>query len=320
MTRFNNYLNEALITFNNKRPKYNTALIMAGGAGSGKGFIQSNLIGIEGKIFDVDNIKKMVLKSAIIRRNLEKKFGDNLNDLDMKNEKHVSLLHTVIKKSGLNTAQQELLKKTINPNNDHKPNIIFDVTLKNMHKFQKTVFLCNDMGYKPKDIHMVWVLNKVSVALQQNKERDRYVNPEIVLQTHEGVRKTMFEILVSANYPKKYFDGDIWITFNERDVDTEFVTSDITRPNKIIKSKKGNGSYLKKATSVKIKETGKKPISIKSLKTNLQNKIENYPNPNNIKVDEDEKNQNFLMNKIFDYTSTLNYTDDLLNSISEYDN
>ena len=49
---------EKLITFGGKAyPKYGHIVLMAGGAGSGKGFILSNLVGLEGKVFDVDELK-----------------------------------------------------------------------------------------------------------------------------------------------------------------------------------------------------------------------------------------------------------------------
>ena len=47
-------LMEALITFGGKAyPKFGNVVIMAGGAGSGKGFVKDNLVGIEGFTFDV---------------------------------------------------------------------------------------------------------------------------------------------------------------------------------------------------------------------------------------------------------------------------
>lgn len=44
-------LQEALITFRGKAyPKFGTVVIMAGGAGSGKGFVLEKLVGVEGKV------------------------------------------------------------------------------------------------------------------------------------------------------------------------------------------------------------------------------------------------------------------------------
>lgn len=46
---------EKLITFGGKAyPRSGNIVIMAGGAGSGKGFVKDRLIGLEGYTFDVD--------------------------------------------------------------------------------------------------------------------------------------------------------------------------------------------------------------------------------------------------------------------------
>ena len=46
---------EALITFGGQAyPKFGNVVIMAGGAGSGKGFVKDKLVGVEGFTFDVD--------------------------------------------------------------------------------------------------------------------------------------------------------------------------------------------------------------------------------------------------------------------------
>lgn len=57
MISFKRFLNEALITFNKKAyPKFGQVVIMAGGAGSGKGFVKDKLVGVEGMVFDVDEL------------------------------------------------------------------------------------------------------------------------------------------------------------------------------------------------------------------------------------------------------------------------
>jgi len=59
MNTFNKYINEKLITLGN-RPKFEQVVILAGGAGSGKGFVTNNILGIEGNVIDVDKIKKLL--------------------------------------------------------------------------------------------------------------------------------------------------------------------------------------------------------------------------------------------------------------------
>ena len=86
-------LDEALITFGRKRPKFNQIVIMAGGAGSGKGFVQGNLLGIEGKTFDVDGLKSLALKSDLYKKKVKEEFGFNLDKFELKNPKLECKLH-----------------------------------------------------------------------------------------------------------------------------------------------------------------------------------------------------------------------------------
>lgn len=63
-----NILMEKLITFGGEAyPKFGNIVLMAGGAGSGKGFVLSNLVGLEGKVFDVDELKTLASKTPVSR-------------------------------------------------------------------------------------------------------------------------------------------------------------------------------------------------------------------------------------------------------------
>ena len=64
---------------------------------------------------------------------------------------------------------------------DHKPNIIFDVTLKSLSILNQLTRSVLDMGYDKKNIHIVWVVNELETALQQNQERKRKVPKEILV-------------------------------------------------------------------------------------------------------------------------------------------
>lgn len=59
-------INEAkVVTFDGKvNPNFGHAVIMAGGAGSGKGFALKNIIMLQGKTFDVDELKQLYVKGA----------------------------------------------------------------------------------------------------------------------------------------------------------------------------------------------------------------------------------------------------------------
>lgn len=245
-------LDEKLITFGRKAyPKFNNVVILAGGAGSGKGFVLSKLIGLEGKTLDVDALKKLAIDSTKFSAVVKKETGKDLKRFDLKNPKNVSELHLLLGDHYriADRNQNQLFKSIMLAHPDRKPNLIFDVTLKSYSKLTKLSMNLDNLGYEKTNIHLVWVINDVNVAKAQNKKRSRVVPEDILLDTHIGASITMKRIFDSGSSIKQYLDGDIWFAFNKAKVDTE-----------IVKSKAG-GSYIKNAETVKIKEQGKAPTS-----------------------------------------------------------
>ena len=136
-------INEKLITFGNKRPKYGNVVILAGGGGSGKGFIIDKLIGsADYKIFNVDDLKMLAKESKILQNRLSNgDYGEQyknvkLKELDLtdKSGKPTELLHQIVKDMGLQKKQFKAFKNVMLKNPKYRPNIIFDVTLKDMGK------------------------------------------------------------------------------------------------------------------------------------------------------------------------------------------
>ena len=73
---WNTIVTEALITFGDKNyPNFGQVVIVAGGSGSGKGFVIDNLFGINGKRYDVDYLKQEVRLNKEIRKMLCEKYG-----------------------------------------------------------------------------------------------------------------------------------------------------------------------------------------------------------------------------------------------------
>ena len=68
-------LNEAsAITFGNRIfPESGWCVILVGGSGSGKGYIQTDALLIDAKVFDVDSLKTLYVNAAKIGRFLMKK-------------------------------------------------------------------------------------------------------------------------------------------------------------------------------------------------------------------------------------------------------
>jgi len=266
-------LDEALITFGGKAyPKFGQVVIQAGGAGSGKGFIQSNLIGLEGKFINVDDVKTWVSKSIQLRGLIKAKTGIDISyeALPLSDPKNTGILHDIISNvMGITDKLDAMLFKSIATSApDRKPNLIFDVTLKDLDKLQRITRNVIPLGYEKDNIHIVWVITPIEVAVKQNTERGqkeggRSVSKEILFATHTGAAMTLKSLIFSElSDVTEYLNGDIWIAFNSAGVDSELKRSEPT-PNKVFtKRKLKGGSFIAKgANYIKIKKQGS-PIKI----------------------------------------------------------
>jgi predicted kinase len=276
-------LNEVAIQFGRQAyPKFNTIVILAGGAGSGKGFVLDNLLSINGRVFDVDEMKRLAMASTLFAAKVKKEMGVDISDMNLRKSENVAQLHDIIG----NIYQLDKKLMSVNVKNvlrapaDRKPNLIFDVTLKDLNKLNKLTELSQKMGYKKEDIHLVWVMNAFDVAVEQNASRSRVVPEEIMLTTHEGAALTMAKIATMGTKLKKYLDGDIFIAFNKATLKDKAGTVIRQGDSDIAKSKSG-GFYVKKANYVHMKEKGKTQKSMKDLGMDIVNKIKSYV-PNTI--------------------------------------
>lgn len=260
---------EKLITLGGQAyPNFGNVVIMAGGAGSGKGFIKKNLLGMEGYTFDVDDLKKLAAKAPSIRKRVKAELGVDLEQLagDLKNPENVSKLHEIIGDFlGIDDRRTKILYRSImTADPSRKPNLIFDVTLKDLRKLQRLSRQVTQLGYEKKDIHLVWVVNDIEVAKTQNATRDRNVPVEILINTHKGASQTMQDIVTMGDALKTYMDGDIVFAFNKVGVDSDFVKSD-----------KGGG-YVKDANYFYIKKAGQPVTPLDKINRDVRAKIAQY--------------------------------------------
>jgi len=267
-------LMEKLITFGGKAyPKFGNVVIMAGGAGSGKGFVLSKLVGIEGKTFDPDQLKRLAGKSPLINKRVKEEFGVDLKELGSKLNipENVSKLHEIIGDVLQLPSKKEAVFFTsvLTADSERKPNIIFDTTLKDAGKLQKLSKQVTDIGYDKKNIHIVWVVNDIQVALDQNARRSRTVPAEILINTHRGASNTMGDILRMGKSLGNYMDGDIVFAFNKVGVDSN-----------VVRSGRG-GSFVKDANYVYVKRAGKDVPPLDSLNKDMLAKVKAYV-PKNI--------------------------------------
>lgn len=189
-------------------PKFGWCCIMSGGAGSGKGFVQKQVMDFDARVLDVDELKKLYVKAI----NSDKTtLGRNTNIAkryyDFKNPDDVEELHYATKKYG---KEQRNIYTTGSAVDDIRRlvNITFDITGKDT---EETLTICRDMkrlGYK---IMFVWVLTNREEAMVRNLMRDRVVPDSIFHQIHNAVNAAVPKFLQSSS---ANIIDDAWLVFS----------------------------------------------------------------------------------------------------------
>ena len=239
---------EKLITFDGKvYPKYNNVVVMCGGGGSGKGFVVSNVLGIDAKSLNVDDLKETLIKfkdDNPLSIKFKNEYGKYLSEVSLGNLQECSWLHKFVAANGFAKKMYNKLFKS-EYHKKEKTNLLFDVTLKNYPKLEDISGLCLIGGYKPENTHLVWVLNDFENSRQANQHRSRRVPEDILRKTHSGCADTIKGILDKTD-SLGYINGDVWIYFG----------STFTGDAKLVNSPNG-GRYLEDFCVVKVKEAGK---------------------------------------------------------------
>lgn len=193
------------VTFgNNTYPKANWAVILAGGSGSGKGYVISHKIAIDAKIIDVDQLKKLYTIAAKKGKTIK-----DDRDYDFKNPEDVGALHDIVDKKAYKEKIEDMFYAS--HVNGNRPNIIYDITGSKADKLKNLGKMLKDMGYQ---VSLVWVLTNRQVAMMRNLCRARVVPAEIFHETHNKVNQNVFPFLQSTD--AKYYD-EAWVVFNSSD-------------------------------------------------------------------------------------------------------
>lgn len=206
------------------------------------------------------------MASAKLVARIKEETGKDISAFNLKNPDDVSMIHSLLSDVyGLIDAnERNVFKGIATAAPDRKPNLLFDVTMKDIKKLKSIAANAEKLGYNKENIHLVWVMNDVKVAMKQNKDRDRVVPDQILVGTHTGAASTMADILNMGDALKQYMDGDIWITFNKRGVDSK------------IEQSKAGGMYVVDSKYIQVKKKGQKSKTVADLSKDLVAKIKDY--------------------------------------------
>ena len=245
MISFRQYLEEKLIMYNQGK-RYGQIVFLAGGAGSGKGFAIATFMEKEKfKIRDVDEWKKAFQTLADT-----KGVYPEIQGLKLSNPKDVYKLHTFVRNKGIKDKTLDLLLQDSNTN--RLPNIMFDITMKDANDIGDVLPKLIEAGYDSKNIHLTWVLTNYAVAIVNNRNRERVVPEDIMLLSHEGAAKSMYEV-IKGKLPRG-LNGGVRVVLNNRDNTIPWVDPDTKKP---MKDHKSGDVLVKDFTYLSFKKEGK---------------------------------------------------------------
>lgn len=219
-------LEKKAVNFGSAKSNYGQCVILAGGPGSGKGFIKDNKILGTFKSVDVDEMKNMYIKLQ--------KAGkiDDKYDYDLSKAEDTFKLHAAVKDHGWKGKQRKLFWDQRNTDTKNLPNILWDMVSDDPEDVLEVIKYAKPCGY---NITLVWVCCNVETAKQGNQHRQRRVPEKVLEAGHKGAYKCVTEIL-SNKYPIITEGIDMaWIAFS---AGYKRMLSDKFKKDEVLKVKK----------------------------------------------------------------------------------
>ena len=212
----------------NQGKKYGQIVFMAGGAGSGKGFAQEYFMEKNKfKVRDVDEWKRLFIElDKLFDRTSGKRgvktqdndTGRRLQDFDLSDPRDVYDLHGMLKKYNIKSRTLEnVLGDLRQERSGRLPNLLFDITFKDLVDITEVTPNLINVGYEPRNIHVVWVLANYHMAVARNASRSRVVPDDILLSTHEGAFNSMYSVMKNKANNLRDVDGDIIVILNNQE-------------------------------------------------------------------------------------------------------
>ena len=238
----------------------------------------------------IKTISNRSIKSLTLDSNLNLLINTNYKFFEIVNDINDPKIQFRLKKfidSAMNTFQKilsneddfpkdidQLLKSLDNNKNNELPNLLFDITFKDTWYLESIIPKLFEVGYKPENINLVWVLVDLNEAKNRNEKRDRVVSLRIVNEIHAHVIKNILTIIKSKDFIPDIINGDIYIIDNKTLNDLDDIGNDRTKSysqNIKYESKDKKISFiLGNVNTYKIKSSGNPKIKISELKDSLK--------------------------------------------------
>jgi len=167
----------------------------------------------------------------------------------LKTPTHVYILHVLIRATDVKNKTLDLM--LAGAEKGQLPNLIFDSTFKEVEDMTDVLPKLFAAGYEPKNIHVSWVLTNYQIAIENNKTRPRVVPEDILLATHAGAARTVYNLVTKAMPPT--VQGGVYVILNNPE-NTIYILDPKT--NEPYRDKKDN-PVIKDFKYLTLKEPGK---------------------------------------------------------------
>lgn len=186
-------------------PKFGWCTILMGGAGSGKSFARKRYMAIDSRVIDVDKYKSSDwLKRLNLYDEIKSELEVDDSEMNPTNSDYVKKSHfatqpytNALKRQGRTMGKYA--------DKERLPNVLFDITGNEFSKISQIIEAVKPLGYK---IAIVFVFASITDAMNRNFTRDRVVDRDNFLRTHQGVLNTI-QFIFDNEYNKQV--DEFWL-------------------------------------------------------------------------------------------------------------
>lgn len=193
-----------VVNFGGARSDYGQCIILAGGPGSGKGYVKDTKVLASFKSIDVDELKKKYIKMQ------EKGLIDDTKKYDLRNPDDTSALHQKVKSHGWKNKQRKNFWNQRKTDSSILPNILWDMVSDNPEDILEVIKYAKPVGYQ---VTLIWVCCNIETAKEGNEKRDRRVSLEVLEKGHKYAYKCLTNILQNKEPDLTKNIDNFWIVF-----------------------------------------------------------------------------------------------------------
>ena len=191
MISFKQYLNEIYIS-PQRGSKYGQVIFLVGGAGSGKSTaIKKYINSTNYKILNPDDLKALLVRAG----NRGSKKFKKMKGVNPNTPKGSSKVHQFMRDTKIGSKKARTMMKGLKGSNPRTlPNLMFDRTFSFAGEFKKISQGLISVGYRPENIHVVYVMTDINIALERNKTRKRSLKKDVVKSTNKGSMREFMQL------------------------------------------------------------------------------------------------------------------------------